>query len=150
MPLSSELDIPIGPQVVPFYGLYLESDKVIPKKELLRGLWVAISLSFRILTPWHDLKLGARVRLVPGSPRLAQLLRGALLVVRVGSGKGGLYGTTVMVSEIFWEAPKLALNPELEIQISSGLPLVSLVLPVGVVLDWRILHMKWVKLHPKP
>ena len=32
--------LPIGPEVVPFYGLYLESHKVIPKKELLRGLWV--------------------------------------------------------------------------------------------------------------
>ena len=32
--------LPIGPYVVPFYGLYLESYKVIPKKELLRGLWV--------------------------------------------------------------------------------------------------------------
>ena len=30
----------IGPYVVPFYGLYLESCKVTPKKELLRGLWV--------------------------------------------------------------------------------------------------------------
>ena len=30
---------PIDPQVVPFRGLYLESYKVIPKKELLRGLW---------------------------------------------------------------------------------------------------------------
>ena len=30
----------IGPEVVPFGGLYLESYKVISKKELLRGLWV--------------------------------------------------------------------------------------------------------------
>ena len=31
----------MGPQVVPFYGLSLEPCNAIPKKELLRGLWVA-------------------------------------------------------------------------------------------------------------
>ena len=35
--------IPIGSTVVPFYGLYLESYKVIPKKELLRGPWVTLT-----------------------------------------------------------------------------------------------------------
>ena len=34
--------LPIGPEAVPFYGLYLGSYKVIPKKELLRGLWVVV------------------------------------------------------------------------------------------------------------
>ena len=33
--------LPIGSKVVPFRGLYLESYKVIPKKELLWSLWVA-------------------------------------------------------------------------------------------------------------
>ena len=34
--------LPISPQVVPYFcGSYLESYKVIPKKELLVGLWVA-------------------------------------------------------------------------------------------------------------
>ena len=32
--------LPIGPKVVPFWGSYLEFYKVIPKKELLWGLWV--------------------------------------------------------------------------------------------------------------
>ena len=32
--------LPVGPQVVPFYGLYFETCKVVPKKELLRGLRV--------------------------------------------------------------------------------------------------------------
>ena len=36
--------LPIGPKVVPFWGSYLESYKVIPKKELLWGLWVGTRL----------------------------------------------------------------------------------------------------------
>ena len=37
--------LPIGPKVVPFWGSYLEfpktlNPKVIPKRELLWGLWV--------------------------------------------------------------------------------------------------------------
>ena len=35
--------LPIGPQVVPFCGLYLESYKVFPNRNYLyRGLWVEI------------------------------------------------------------------------------------------------------------
>ena len=34
--------VPIVPIVVPFGGSYLESYKVIPKKELLWGLWVSL------------------------------------------------------------------------------------------------------------
>ena len=37
---SAQYDLPIGPIVVPFRGSYLESYKVIPKKELLWSLWV--------------------------------------------------------------------------------------------------------------
>ena len=32
--------LPIGPIVVPFWSSYVESYKVVPKKELLWGLWV--------------------------------------------------------------------------------------------------------------
>ena len=32
--------LPLGPKVVPFWGSYVEFYKVIPKKELLWGLWV--------------------------------------------------------------------------------------------------------------
>ena len=41
-PPSSPPNLPIGASVVPFYGLYLESCKVNPKKALLRGLGVVI------------------------------------------------------------------------------------------------------------
>ena len=38
--------LPIGPIVVPFGGSYLKAYKVIPKKELLWGLWVDIQKSW--------------------------------------------------------------------------------------------------------
>ena len=40
-PCLGRARLPIGSKVVPFCGLYLESYKVTPKKELLRSLWVA-------------------------------------------------------------------------------------------------------------
>ena len=47
------MSLPIGPEVVPFYGLYLESYKVYPNKELLRGLWVFWDVRGSLLGPLH-------------------------------------------------------------------------------------------------
>ena len=46
--MSISISIPRGRKVVPFWGLYIESYKVTPKKELLWGLWVSISTSISI------------------------------------------------------------------------------------------------------
>ena len=37
---KSYIKLPRDPKVVPFWGSYIESYKVTPKKELLWGLWV--------------------------------------------------------------------------------------------------------------
>ena len=44
-------DVGAYPYVVPFYGLYLESDKVI--QELLRGLWVGSGVYLKIQASVH-------------------------------------------------------------------------------------------------
>ena len=60
--LAEPRALPIGPEVVSFPGLYLESYKVIPKKELLSGLWV---------NPKHARNAGRRsaTHLQLGGPR---------------------------------------------------------------------------------
>ena len=44
----------VGSKAGPFCGSYLESHKVIPKKELLRGLWVDPKPS--ILSPFFEVE----------------------------------------------------------------------------------------------
>ena len=53
------LCVPIGSLVVPFYVSYLGSYKVIPKKELLRSLWVSstsITLNRQTPEPGYNYK----------------------------------------------------------------------------------------------
>ena len=52
-PPSLPVSLAIGSIIVPFGGLYLESYKVIRKKDLLRSLWVAAGIEHNAMEKPH-------------------------------------------------------------------------------------------------